>query len=516
MCQPNIPPSGPITALFAVIGIACPAVAQTDSSALRDAVTLQAVRAHQQVLADIAEDHQGNRDSGSVGYDASAEYVAQQLRDAGYEVTVQPFHFLNFEETAAPQLSLVAPEAKTFTAGEDFVTMRNSGAGTVEGIVVPTVDLVIPPATEPSSTSGCEIEDFPPPPESPAIALVQRGSCAFQTKVDNAVAAGYAAVLVFNEGQPGRQDATPGTLATPVSIPSLTTSFALGEEFQALAQAGEVRARLGVTAITQSVATMNVIGESPQGDPERVVVAGAHLDSVAEGPGINDNGSGTAALLEIALRLAEQLEPPVNRLRFGFWGAEEKGLLGSQHYVDQLAPEDLARIVLNLNFDMLGSPNAVNFVYDGDGSDSQPAGPVGSAEIEALFLDYFDGAGLPTRSSAFDGRSDYGPFIAQGIPAGGLFSGAEALKTEAEAADFGGTAGQPYDPCYHQACDDMANVDEATLDALADAAAHAVLHYANAMPTPEVLTAFARGAGRSADAVPLDSLLMRGEGHFQR
>ncbi|MBU3031413.1 M28 family peptidase [Paracoccus marinaquae] len=499
-----------------VMLLAAPASAQTDSSAIRNAVTIKAIRAHQQALADIATDNGGSRVSGSAGYDASAEYVAEQLRQAGYQVTVQPFHFLNFEETAAPQLELVSPDAKTFAAGADFVTMRNSGAGTVEGIVIPTVDLVIPPSTDPSSTSGCEPEDFPAPPDSPAIALVQRGTCTFQTKVDNAAAAGYAAVLVFNEGQPGRQDATTGSLATPVSIPSVTTSFAVGDELQALAQAGEVRARVAVTATTQSVTTANVIGESPQGDPERVVVAGAHLDSVGEGPGNNDNGSGTAVLLEIALRLAEQGGPPVNKLRFGFWGAEEWGLLGSQHYVEQLTPEDLARIVLNLNFDMLGSPNAVNFVYDGDGSDSQPAGPDGSAEIEAVFLDYFAGASLPTRPSAFDGRSDYGPFIARGIPAGGLFSGAEDLKSESEAADFGGTAGMAYDPCYHKACDDIANADEATLEALAGAAAHAVWHYANEVPAPAMLAASTRSVGRSAGAVPLEAMLLRGGGHYQR
>lgn len=516
MCKSRILDAGSAVTLAAAALVASSAAAQTDSTALRAAVTIEAIRDHQQRLADIATANGGSRVSGSAGYDASADYVADLLRGAGYDVTVQPFHFLNFEETETPQLELIAPEGQTYVAGDDFVTMRNSGAGTVEGIVVPTVDLVIPPSQEPSSTSGCEPADFPPVPATPAIALVQRGTCSFQTKVDNAAAAGYAAVLVFNEGQPGRQEATPGTLATPVSIPSVTTSFAVGEALQTLAQAGEVRARIAVSATSEAVTTSNVIAETPQGDSERVVVVGAHLDSVAEGPGINDNGSGTAVLLEVALRLAELGGPPVNRLRFGFWGAEEWGLLGSQHYVEQLAPEDLARIVLNLNYDMLASPNPVSFVYDGDGSDSQPAGPAGSAEIEAVFLDYFTGQNLPSRPSAFDGRSDYGPFIARGIPAGGLFSGAEALKTEDEAADFGGTAGEAYDPCYHKECDDIDNVDEATLAALAGAAAHAVWHYANAVPAQEVMGAFSRGAGRMADAVPLDSLPLRGEGHYQR
>ena len=420
---------GPIVAA----AIAGPALAQTDSTALRDAVTPEAIRAHQQALADIAAGNGGNRASGTPGYDASVDYVAEKLRDAGYEVTVQPFHVLSFEETAPPQLARVEPDAETYSPGTDFQTMRNSGAGSVEGIVVPTIDLVIPPTPEPSSTSGCEPEDFPAAPDEPAIALVQRGTCPFQVKVDNAAGAGYAAVLVFNEGQPDRQDVFAATLATPVSIPALSTSFAVGDELQALAQAGPVRARVVVEAVTRSLPTANVIADWPQGDPDRVVVIGAHLDSVAEGPGINDNGSGTAATLEIALQLAKLGAPPANRLRFGFWGAEELGLLGSVHYVESLPPEELGRIVLNLNYDMLGSPNPVSFVYDGDGSAGGPSGPPGSAEIEQVFLDYFAAAGLPSRPTAFDGRSDYGPFIAQGIPAGGLFSGAEALKTEAEA-----------------------------------------------------------------------------------
>ena len=103
---------------------------------------------------------------------------------------------------------------------------------------------------------------------------------------------------------------------------------------------------------------------------------------------------------------------------------------------------------------MVGSPNYVRFVYDGDGSGEGPAGPPGSAQIEQLFTSYFASQSLASEPTAFDGRSDYGPFIAVGIPAGGLFTGAEGVKTAAQAAVYGGTAGVAYDPCYHQACDD--------------------------------------------------------------
>ena len=162
------------------------------------------------------------------------------------------------------------------------------------------------------------------------------------------------------------------------------------------------------------------------------------------------------------------------QVRFAFWGAEEFNLLGSEYYVGELTDAQQAKIYANLNFDMLGSPNYVRFVYDGDGFDGGPVGPPGSDAIEQTFTEYFQSQGLASEPTAFDGRSDYGPFIVAGIPAGGLFSGAEGIKTPEEAAEYGGTAGEPYDPCYHQACDDITNLSTKALFELGDAAAHAV------------------------------------------
>jgi Zn-dependent M28 family amino/carboxypeptidase len=219
-----------------------------------------------------------------------------------------------------------------------------------------------------------------------------------------------------------------------------------------------------------------VIAETPGGDPDHVIVVGAHLDSVAEGPGINDNGSGSAVILEIALLLAQRRIETDKKIRFMWYGAEEEGLIGSTFYVFTLPPEELDKIDLMLNFDMVGSPNFVRFVYDGDGSGglSDP-GPPGSDVIEQVFLDFFASRGLATELTAFDGRSDYGPFIEVGIPAGGLFTGAEGIKSPEQAAIYGGTAGQAYDPCYHQACDTFENNSNKALDQMSDAAAYAIL-----------------------------------------
>jgi Zn-dependent M28 family amino/carboxypeptidase len=218
-------------------------------------------------------------------------------------------------------------------------------------------------------------------------------------------------------------------------------------------------------------------------------MAGAHLDSVSAGPGINDNGSGSAALIEVAEQMAKV--NPRNKVRFAWWGAEEDGLLGSEAYVAGLSAEELDRITLYLNFDMVGSPNYGLFIYDGDDSDDEGegAGPAGSAQIEATFERFFDSRGIPTKGTDFTGRSDYGPFIAVGIPAGGLFTGAEGIKTADEVALWGGIAGAQYDPCYHLACDTFAGTGSGpgstppgrgliALDINSDAIAYAVLQYA--------------------------------------
>ena len=196
-----------------------------------------------------------------------------------------------------------------------------------------------------------------------------------------------------------------------------------------------------------------------------------------EGPGINDNGSGSAFNLELARQISKHRIRPVNRIRFAFWGAEESGLVGSTRYVGALTAEERAKIAANLNFDMLASPNHANFVYDGDFSDTPPPATApavnpGAAKIEQDFVRYFTSKGVATEPTAFDGRSDYKPFQDNGIAAGGLFSGAEVAKTAAQVAKWGGTAGVAFDHCYHQACDDIDNLDLDGYETLADGGAH--------------------------------------------
>ncbi len=314
------------------------------------------------------------------------------------------------------------------------------------------------------------------------IALIQRGTCTFAIKALNAQAAGAEAVVIFNQGNtPDREGLIVGTLAPDgVAIPVVGASFANGV---ALSEPGST-AYVNVPP-NETRTSHNVLAESRSGNANNVVMVGAHLDSVDTGPGINDNGSGTAAILETAVQMAKV--KPRNQVRFALWGAEELGLVGSDAYVVGLSDEDRAKIAMYLNFDMIGSPNYVRFVYDGDGSDIDYdgdgqvfdlEGPPGSGAIENYFKGFYANRGLASEPTEISFRSDYAAFFDAGIPFGGLFTGAEGVKTAAEAAVYGGTAGVAYDPCYHQACDTFANNSDEVLDLNSDAVAASTLKFA--------------------------------------
>ena len=478
------------------------------SRAVRKAVKVENVREHQQILQTIANRNGGTRASGTPGYKVSADYVRLRLKLAGYDVKLLPFDFPFFEEHSPSRLARTNPGSVTYVNGTDFLTMEYSGSGSVSAQLQDAGGIIIPPTPLPSSSSGCDAADFAGFVAG-RIALIQRGTCTFATKALNAQAAGASAVIIFNEGQPGRRAVFNGTLGGPVDIPVLAASFDLG---QRLFNLTNPTLSLFTDTTSETRETYNVLAESKFGQSRRTVVVGAHLDSVAEGPGINDNGSGSATVLEVAIRLARFTPYIQNKVRFMFFGAEEAGLLGSEAYLASLSQEKLDRILLNLNFDMVGSPNFVRFVYDGDGSDTPDPGPVGSEVIEDVFLDYFTFKGLATDPTAFDGRSDYGPFIDRGIPAGGLFSGAEGIKTAEQEAKYGGTAGDPYDACYHLACDTFANNNNRSLDQLSDATAHAVVTFAFAGPD---VIASADAKSRTSQRVAASSLLYRGS-HLQK
>jgi Zn-dependent M28 family amino/carboxypeptidase len=443
-------------ALIATLA-AAPANAAPNNNTVRkltQAVTTDGVLTHLEALQAVADANGGNRAAGRPGYAASVEYIVGQLEANGYDAQVQAFQFPYVEDNS--EMVRVSPNARVFANGTDFLRNRfDSGVpeGTATGPLV-NVDLVLNPSGPPNtSSSGCDAADWAGFPAG-GVALVQRGTCGFNVKVLNAQGAGASAVIVMNEGQPGRTGLV-GMIgdATGLHIPAVFATFDAGLN---LATTAGSTVRVTVDFTSEQRTAWNVVTETAGGNPRNVVMAGAHLDSRQEGAGINDNGSGSAALLETAIQMAKV--NTTNKVRFAWWGAEESGLLGSTHYVGQLSEEAADDIALYLNFDMIASPNYTNGIYDGDNSGgTAPPGliPPGSAEIEDQFESFFTARGEPFKDTDFSGRSDYGPFIAIGIPAGGLFTGAEVPKTAAEAAIFGGVAGAQLDPCYHQFCDNL-------------------------------------------------------------
>jgi Zn-dependent M28 family amino/carboxypeptidase len=280
-----------------------------------------------------------------------------------------------------------------------------------------------------------------------------------------------------------------------LSVPAISVSKSAG---------ARLRAAPGPTTIlleaaTREIGSTSVIAQTTTGSTSDVVLVGAHLDSAEETPGANDNGSGVAAVLETAVQLGGA--PKINQaVRFAFWGAEEVGLVGSSEYVDSLDLEQLRDIALYLNFDMLASPNPGYFTLDGDQSlppdpdIAYPRVPEGSAGIERTLARYLEAAGKPGADAPFDGRADYRPFIMAGIPSGGLFSGADAVKTAEQAQLWGGTADEPFDPNYHKSTDVLDRIDRAALGVNGGGVAYAVGLYAiditgrNGVPVREVRT----------------------------
>ncbi|MBE2224284.1 MAG: M20/M25/M40 family metallo-hydrolase, partial [Anaerolineae bacterium] len=425
---------------------------------LLECVTVTGVREHQAAFQAIADANNGIRTSGTPGYNQSVDYVVQRMTAAGYNVTVQDFQYQTFITLSSTILEQVSPPP-TGPVVTNIMSYSGSGDNTAS---VSTV----------SAITGCNAADFAGFPVG-NIALISRGTCSFAIKATNAFNAGAAGVIIYNN-VPGTLNGTLGsTFTLDISVTSVTQ--AVGQQ---LAATPGLVMRLKTDTFRGTATTYNVLAETTKGNPSNTIMVGAHLDSVNEGPGINDNGSGSAALLEVAEQMAKV--KPRNQVRFAWWGAEESGLVGSTYYVNNLSQEEQDDIALYLNFDMIGSPNHVFFIYDGDDSDGVGAGPgpAGSAQIEDVFESYYEGVNLPYKGTDFSGRSDYGPFIAVGIPSGGLFTGAEGIKTPEEAALWGGTAGAQYDPCYHLACDTYDNVNLQALDVNSDAVAFATLQFA--------------------------------------
>jgi Zn-dependent M28 family amino/carboxypeptidase len=364
-------------------------------------VSVPRIVKHQAALQRIARRNGDTREVLSGGYTESLAYVKKTLRKAGYSPQEIEFNFPFWEESAPAVLNRVSPSPKVYRYGTaadndspnvDFITLGYAGTGTLTNAkVVPTNDIIDPPpAVAGASNSGCEAADYPPETVG-NVALVQRGTCAFVQKAEVAQQVGAAGVIIFNDGVgPARQNPLFVLNQVDLHIPAVISSYAVGNElYQAIKAGQNVTVDFSTFGHLQDRFLPQVIAETKGGDPNNVLVVGAHLDSVPAGPGINDDGSGTAMLLAQAEAMAKHHNAKNLRqkIRFGWWGAEEEGLVGSSYYAHNLSDAEVAKIDGMLDYDMLASQNYVRFLYDGDGSEPGNeafSGPPGSGLIEKV------------------------------------------------------------------------------------------------------------------------------------
>lgn len=396
-------------------------------------------------LNKIARDNGGNRAFGFPGYNASMDFILERMVTRfgkHFDTTIQPFTHL-FATTY--ELSVTGPNGEV-----DAVTLQYNNPTPAGGV---TANLVNVPIDD-EQGSGCFEEQWDGLDVDGKIALVKRGVCPIADKLRFAKDNGaVGAILIHNIAGPEIGDATLSAenygLIAPVGVVTLEQGT---EWFEAVEAGEDVEITLLVDAIAEDRETWNIISETKAGDPNNVVMLGAHLDSVQRAPGVNDDGSGSAALLELAGSL-KSYSGLKNKVRFAWWGAEESGLVGSRYYVGQLSEEEADKTRFYFNYDMIGSLNPFFHVY-ADDDDDKTGGK--------FLYDYLTEQGFPAEYVPFGTSSDYVAFIEAGIPSSGLFTG----------------AGAPQDACYHIECDDINNINWEAITANAKAAGRAITELA--------------------------------------
>lgn len=475
------PLAGAVLAVAVLLGgcSSAPTPAKDLARDLANKVTVDGMYVHLRKLQEIADANNRSRADGTPGYDASVDYVAQTLRDKGFDVQTPEFE----------RLAVASPGKPTLTAaGRTYPVDQAS-------LLTPTPKGGLRAVTlRPQKPAGCTAADYGMRTMTNAIAVVDDTACSIVDKQNTAVAEGALGLLVVsNPGTSG----SPKGLFTAGYYRALTVPVAvIDADADAALRRTEAPVLLTLDAKAAMAKSRNVLAQTRTGDTRNVVMAGAHLDTVAGSPGINDDGTGVAALLETAAALGGQAQI-TNAVRFTFWGAEEAVLAGSTKYVQSLNRDQLNDIALYLNVDLLGSPNAGFFTYDGDQSGQAnpdvPADtvPIGSAGIERTLAGYLNLAGIRPADTPLGKANDYSPFLAAGVPIGGATTGAAQRKTELQARLWGGTAGVAFDRNYHLPGDTVDNVNRDALAVTGPGVAFAVGTYAqsiegvNGVPTRE-------------------------------
>lgn len=445
----------------AVAGCSSAPSPQVDPHELAGRITVDAMYTHLHKFAEIAEANGGNRAQDTPGYDASLDYVSNLLRSKGFDVQTPEFERLGPMQGGNPVLVVEGTQYPVVQAS--LLTTTPPG-----GLSAPTL--------HPTKLAGCTAADYGTKKMTGAIAVVDDTGCSVVVKQNTAVAQGAVGLLVVSTVKP-----SPAGLFTQDYYRQLTVPVGIIDKtVDAAVLRTSAAVKLTLDGKSELIKSRNLVAQTKTGSTSDVVMAGAHLDSIRGGPGINDNATGVAALLETALQLGSS--PQVhNAVRFAFWGGQETGADGSTQYVRGLDQGQLTDVALYLNFDTLGSTNAGYFTYDGDQSAAttvvKPV-PEGSAGIERTLAGYLNLAGVRPADMPLSDTTDYSPFLAAGVPIGGTTTGSSQRKTEVQARLWGGKAGQPFDPNYHTRRDTIDNVDAHALSIMGPAVAFAVGSYA--------------------------------------
>eukprot|EP00118_Oscarella_pearsei_P008865 m.47816 g.47816 ORF g.47816 m.47816 type:complete len:537 (+) comp33831_c0_seq1:108-1718(+) len=470
-----------VALLLILIAVLVPVLLLTASNSpspdkLASSVQEDNIMAHLEALYEIAQNNTNSPiPSRSVTnqYNASAEYVIQKLKEVGYNPTTQAFQVpVNMEFGGSFSIETTGgsdtPYSRTFVQKMDFDVMRYSGNGSAEANLFVLGE----------GASGCDPEDFSDLIDGDVVLIEYNATCSYYDKAKLAEEHGASAIIFYWSEQyasmaPSRSRVIGENVTDFVDLPIISATYGLGSELLNLMNSAAVQVNIETHTSVTIAWTYNVFADTADGRQDRLIVFGSHLDSVAEGPGINDNGSGSATNLEVAIQVAKQKLKPTNKVRFAWWGGEELGLLGSKYYVENLNDEEKANHSLNLNFDMLASPNFVRYIYNGSAFDGSDELVRGCSRIQKIFEDRFQDKGIDYKLIPFTTGSDYASFIKSGIeiPAGALATGAGGLKTSEERAEFGGFPNAALDTCYHQSCDTVENIDQMVLAQMADAAA---------------------------------------------
>ncbi|KAJ6593893.1 hypothetical protein B0H19DRAFT_1092615 [Mycena capillaripes] len=438
--------------------------------ALADSMSVDGIMTHLEQFQTFADASANTRSHGSPGYTASADYIYGVAQDAGFDVQRQgvasPVGTIRVGTLSVDGVIYAAPNVTV-----DYYTNTTEAAGLESEIVV------IP-------GYGCDQTEFADAANK--TVLLKAGQCEVNDKTFNALVSQVYAVIVYDETPlpptPGAgvfTDAS-GAIAVPVV---LHANYDVAQILLEKVASRILNGTINVQVDINTVASDNVIAQTKWGNPDKVIMFGAHLDSVPAGPGINDNGSGSATLAELVKQLV-QFTGAQYAIRFAWWSSEEKGLLGSEFYVEQLSQAERDKVVAYINIDMSASPNYILAIQDNDNSGGQrppwiPAPPIGSNAIEKLLQGVYESMSLNYTGFAIAENSDHASFMANGIPMGALETGAGGSKTDLEAQLFGGVAWEPYDSCYHMSCDTINNLSPEALINNARAVARALAILAN-------------------------------------